>query len=57
MSPGDRKLMLDLLEATEDWLMMLLQTPRAGYEHRKVGRERMVDALEELAQRAGEGPL
>lgn len=57
MSPGDRQLMLDLLEATEDWLSMLMQTPRALYADRQAGRERMVDALEELSQRAGEGPL
>lgn len=59
MSPGDRQLMLDLLEAAEDWLIMIVNTAgeKATYADRAEARARTVDALAELSRRAGEGPL
>lgn len=55
MKDDDKKLLMDLLEAVEEWLLLIMQQPTPLYAHRKAARERLVDALEAVAERAGEG--
>lgn len=48
----DRDLINAVLEATEDYLMMLFagRTPPPTYDMRRQARERLLDAIEEVVE-------